>query len=244
MTYGVKSITPKWVLIGGCCLAFMSAAVNAGFLIQVGTSVSHLSGDATNAAVNIVHRLGTGTYQEILPGEPYLQDALFNLLSAIIGFVAGAAVAGYFIHHPTLEISRPYGRSVSFIGTCLVVSHFTMESVVILSVFASGVACGLQNALATHYRGIILRTTHITGLLTDLGSNLGMKLRGHLVPSWKIIVPGLLVLSFFIGACFGTVLVSILKTSFLLILAIMYLCGGMGWTLYKHLYLYRVPDQG
>jgi|GEM_PF-5134493 len=44
--------------------------------------------------------------------------------------------------------------------------------------FPSGNACGFQNALATHY-GLVLRTTHVTGLLTDLGTNLGMRLRGH-----------------------------------------------------------------
>jgi uncharacterized membrane protein YoaK (UPF0700 family) len=239
MASDVKQLNPKWILAGGCCLAFLSAAVNAGFLIQLGTSVSHLTGDATNAAVNLVHRLGNDLLlSETLRNSNPLQDTLFKLLAAIVGFVSGASLAGYFIHHPILEISRPYGRSVSFIGICLIISHFTMYSVPSFSVFTTAVACGLQNALATHYRGIILRTTHITGLLTDLGSNLGMKIRGHQIPIWKISAPFFLVLSFFAGAFFGTVLVVILNLPFLLILALLYLSGGIGWSIYKRVVLH------
>ena len=43
---------PKWIVIGGCLLAFLSAAVNAGFLIRLGTSVSHLTGDVSKVAVD------------------------------------------------------------------------------------------------------------------------------------------------------------------------------------------------
>lgn len=217
-------------MIGGCCLAFLSAAVNAVFLIRVGASVAHLTGDVSNAAVSYM-------YSDI-----QLQSTASKLIAAMVGFVSGAATAGYFIHHPTLEFSRPYGRSVSVIGACLIGAHYTLAAIPILAVILASFACGLQNALSTHYRGIILRTTHVTGLLTDLGSNIGMKLKGHLIPYWKITVPLLLVASFFAGACFGTILVFYLDVPYLLILAAMYLIGGTGWTTYKHLWLMREKE--
>ncbi|WP_156312572.1 DUF1275 family protein [Marinagarivorans algicola] len=40
-------------------------------------------------------------------------------------------------------------------------------------------ACGLQNALITIYSGAVIRTTHTTGIFTDLGIMLGSKLRGE-----------------------------------------------------------------
>ena len=40
-------------------------------------------------------------------------------------------------------------------------------------------ACGLQNALATTYSGAIVRTTHVTGIFTDLGIMLGAIFRGQ-----------------------------------------------------------------
>ena len=34
---------PKWIIVGGCCLAFLGAAVNACYLIQLGTPVRWLT---------------------------------------------------------------------------------------------------------------------------------------------------------------------------------------------------------
>jgi uncharacterized membrane protein YoaK (UPF0700 family) len=91
----------------------------------------------------------------------------------------------------------------------------------------------MQNALATRYRGLILRTTHITGLLTDLGQVIGMRLRGHPVESWKISTPLLLSLSFASGAAVGAILK--LKTGVPVPLACgsIYVVGGLVWSVLK-----------
>ncbi len=214
-----------WIIFGGCCLAFLGAAVNASYLIHLGTSVSHLTGDISKVAVDAAD------------GHHRLSAAALNLITAAAGFVFGAAVAGFFIHHPGIEFSRPYGRAIVAIGSLLVAAHFTFLTVPVLSICLAGIACGFQNALATHYRGMVLRTTHVTGLLTDLGTNLGMKLRGHQVAGWKLLVPTLLVLSFFSGALFGSFLVVVLDWPALPIIASFYLVGGTGWSIYKHRYL-------
>lgn len=214
-----------WVIFGGCCLAFLGAAVNACYLIRLGTSVSHLTGDISKVAMDAAH------------GHRSLSAAALNLVAAAASFVFGAAVAGFFIHHPGIEFSRPYGRAVIAIGILLIAAHCTFLTAPVLSICFAGIACGFQNALATHYRGMILRTTHVTGLLTDLGTNLGMKFRGHQVAGWKLLVPTLLVLGFFSGAVFGSVLVVVLEWPALPIIASFYLVGGTGWSIYKHRYL-------
>lgn len=215
---------PKWVIVGGCCLAFLGAAVNACYLIQLGTSVSHLTGDVSKVAMNAVE------------GHSRISAAAVHLIAAAVSFVLGASTAGFFIHHPSIEFSRPYGRAITAIGLCLVGAHFSFATLPILSICLASFACGFQNALATHYRGMILRTTHITGLLTDLGTNLGMKLKGHQIAFWKLMVPTFLVLSFFCGAVFGSVLVIFKIGPALLILAALYLTGGIGWSVFKRVY--------
>lgn len=212
---------PKWVIVGGCCLAFLGAAVNACYLIQLGTSVSHLTGDVSKVAMNAVE------------GHSRISAAAVHLIAAAVSFVLGASTAGFFIHHPNIEFSRPYGRSITAIGLCLVGAHFSFATLPVLSICLASFACGFQNALATHYRGMVLRTTHITGLLTDLGTNLGMKLKGHQIALWKLMVPTCLVLSFFCGAVLGSVLVIFMAGPALLILAVMYLAGGIGWSVFK-----------
>ena len=74
---------PRWVIAGGCCLAFLGAAVNACYLIRLGTSVSHLTGDVSKVAMDAVE------------GRSHLSGAAINLLTAAIGFVLGAATAHF-----------------------------------------------------------------------------------------------------------------------------------------------------
>lgn len=223
-------IQPYWVIVGGCCLAFLGAAVNAGFLIHAGTSVSHLTGDVSRIAMESVQQ------------RSLISDAVTKLVVAMVGFILGASAAGFFIHHPTLEISRPYGRSVMAIGGMLLLAHFVFVPVPLLAIGLASAACGLQNALATHFRGMVLRSTHLTGLMTDLGSNLGMRLRGHQIPVWKITVPAMLVLSFFGGAVFGSMVIVWCHRPFLLLLGSLYIAGGLGWSIAKRLLLPR--DRG
>lgn len=218
----------RWVITGGCALAFLGASINAYYLIRLGTSVSHLTGDLSKVAMNAAD------------GHRHVTREALNLIVAAACFVLGAAAAGFFIHHPDIEFSRPYGRAVTAIGVCLLGAHFSFEAMPILSISLAGFACGFQNALATRYRGMILRTTHITGLLTDLGTNLGMRLKGYDIARWKLLVPACLVTSFFAGAVFGSTLVIVLQRPALLILAGIYLVGGIGWTVFKHL-IYRKP---
>lgn len=216
------------MLGAGCALAFLSAAVNACFLIQLGTSVGHLTGDVSRVAV------------ELMSAQKGLHQSLANLVSATLGFLAGATAAGFFIHHPDLEISRPYGRAIILIGLCLGASQFTLAGSPAGAIGLTAFGCGLQNALATHYKGTILRTTHVTGLLTDLGSNLGLLLKGVDVNRWRLLVPLVLVLSFFAGAIAGSGLVLWSTRSPLLILSGLYLAGGLGWSLLKHRLLQKL----
>ena len=217
-----RPVDPVWVLAAGCALAFLSAAVNAVFLVRVGASVSHLTGDVSRAAV------------EVAGAQSGHQRSASYLLYATLSFVTGATTAGFFIHHPDLQIVRPYGRAIAGIGLCLLFAHFLIPQHPIQALALSAFACGFQNALTTHYKGIILRTTHLTGLLTDLGSNLGLRLRGHLVQRRKILVPLALSVSFFAGAAVGSVLVIRGHSNPLLLLASVYILGGTGLSIWKH----------
>ncbi len=207
------SYAPR-ALIAGCLLALLSAAVNACFLIKFGTSVSHLTGDVSKVAMNAAI------------GHGYLYAALWNLLSATTGFFLGATCAGYFVHHPTMEQSQPYHRATIMIGLLLIVAYLFLPLPAI-SIGIAGVACGFQNALATHYRGMVLRTTHITGLLTDLGAAFGMCLKGHRIAAWKFAVPSLLVTCFFIGAAIGSFSYMRWEDQVILYAAFCYLALGM-----------------
>ena len=68
--------------------------------------------------------------------------------------------------------------------------------------FASA-ACGLQNALATTYSGAVVRTTHMTGIFTDIGIMVGAKLRGEAFDKRKLLLFLLIITGFISGGALG-----------------------------------------
>ena len=212
------------VLIAGCSLAFLAACVNADFMIRLGVSVSHLTGDLSKITAGATTSGGGWSHEAAI------------LCLTILGFVAGSTAAGFFIHHPALDFARPYGRSVISIGGLLLLSSWVTPHSIPASCLFAASACGLQNALATRYRGMILRTTHITGLLTDLGQTLGMRLRGNHVESWKITTPLLLAATFTLGAATGTLVQLGGLAPVTTACGCIYIAGGAAWSVAKRRY--------
>ena len=199
----------------------LAAAVNADLLIRLGISVSHLTGDLSRINTEAIRSGRHGSAEAGL------------LALTIAGFVIGATASGYFIHHPSLDTSRPYGRSIVMIGLLLLIAHASFPHFPPVACLIAATACGFQNALATRFRGLILRTTHITGLLTDFGQFLGMRLRGHHVDGWKIGTPLLLIVSFTTGSAIGAILNLRHHQSLLLLCGAAYVSGGILWSWIK-----------
>jgi hypothetical protein len=79
MNQEVVQAKPGWVLLSGCILAFLAAAVNVDFMLKLGVSVSHLTGDLTRITSEAVHADG------------HWSGAAFVLCLSLTGFVGGAA---------------------------------------------------------------------------------------------------------------------------------------------------------
>ena len=95
--------------------------------------------------------------------------------------------------------------------------------------FLASAACGLQNALATRYSGAVVRTTHLTGIFTDLGIILGAKLRGEPIDARKLQLFLVIILGFIAGGTGGALgfsryqqLALVLPAAVCLILALAY----------------------
>ncbi len=61
--------------------------------------------------------------------------------------------------------------------------------------------------MASDYLGLILRTTHVTGIVTDLGVMIGRRLRGQHIDGWQTLTLSVILLGFagggFAGAYVG-----------------------------------------
>ena len=190
----------------GAVLAFVAGATNAGGFLAVGTYTSHMTGVVSSLADSLVL------------GELALAAASIGALAA---FLLGAMTTAWLVNWGLREgLTSAYGLPLLLESALLLIfgifgaaislwSHFFVPLTVLLLCFIMG----LQNAVITKISKAEIRTTHITGLVTDLGIELGKLLyinRSQLSATEpvranrrKLRLHLILISSFFTGALMG-----------------------------------------
>lgn len=198
---------PSWVETGAFVLAFIAGYVNViGFLSFEHQSVSHVSGTATLLGVSLL----SGSFTQLM-----------HLVGVLVAFFLGAATAGVLVNGATLKLGRHYDTALVIEGLLLLGAMVLLAQGSSYGHFLASAACGLQNALATTYSGAIVRTTHVTGIFTDLGLMFGAKLRSQPFDSRKAKLFLLIVSGFILGGAAGTYAFSQLLFSALVVPASM-----------------------
>jgi uncharacterized membrane protein YoaK (UPF0700 family) len=196
--------TPQADLKLGSVLAFVAGAANAGGFLAVGQDTSDMAGVRACVADNLV--LG----QLVLAGAG---------AGAVLAFLLGAMTTAWLVNWGLRrELRSAYGLPLMLEASLLLVfglfgaaiSLFTtvfLPLTVVLLCFIMG----LQNAVITKISRAVIRTTHITGLLTDFGIELGKLLYvnrhlGHQpvrANRQRLRVHGQLIACFFLGGLTG-----------------------------------------
>ena len=174
----------RLVFLGGTSLAFLAGFINVFMLSIFTVPVSHMSG--------AVSRLGIDIGQE-------KSGDLKALLAIIGGFLAGTILSGYFLGSNKLRYSWRYVTVLAFECLALAGAAFVIHTDERFSLVLAAFACGLQNAMASSFHGLIIRTTHVTGIVTDLGFMIGSFLNKRSIKSWKLLLLMSLLLGYFFG---------------------------------------------
>jgi uncharacterized membrane protein YoaK (UPF0700 family) len=147
-------------------LAFIAGAIDAGGYVAVRQYTSHMSGTTSTMA----NHLATGNLKLAAAG-----------LSAMLAFVAGAACTAVLVNWGRRRrIHSEYAFPLMLEAALLVcfglmgrrfeAHHWLLASATV------GLLCftmGLQNAIITKISHAEIRTTHVTGMVTDIGIELG-----------------------------------------------------------------------
>lgn len=190
----------------GFILAFVAGATNAGGFLAVEQYTSHMTGIVSAMADHIA----LGAYGLALTG-----------IAALISFLFGAACSAAMVNHArchdlhseyALPLLVEAGLLLCFglLGARLsgIDGMFVPVTVMLLCFIM-----GLQNAVITKLSNAEIRTTHITGIATDIGIELGNFFYGNRShsgnslepvakrPCLKVLV--LLLLFFFVGGVTG-----------------------------------------
>lgn len=149
-------------------LAFQAGGINAGGFLACHRFVTHTTGFATHFGAEFA----LGHF-----------DTAVGMLTVPLFFLIGSMFSGLLVDHRILAGKRPHynflfatvagvlyltaflggGGTLAVFGTPINISKDF--SILVLLCLASG----MQNAAITSASGAVIRTTHLTGLTTDLG---------------------------------------------------------------------------
>ena len=150
----------------GSILAFNAGAVNAGGFLVVAMYTSHMTGFVSLLADNLV--LGNTTL-------------VLGAVGALLAFTAGAAVTAIQVNWARQHgLRSEYALPLLLEATLLLVFGLMGATLnrqtpfaVPLTVLVLSFTMGLQNALVSKISASQIRTTHMTGIVTDIGIELG-----------------------------------------------------------------------
>ena len=150
----------------GVALAFVAGAINAGGFLAVHQYTSHLTGAISSAADN----LALGAWDLALDG-----------FGAVLSFLSGAACTALAVNYGRRRgLASEYALPLLLEAVLLLAfgvlgarlatfdALFVPATVMLLCFMM-----GLQNALITKLSQAEIRTTHMTGIVTDIGIELG-----------------------------------------------------------------------
>lgn len=151
----------------GLLLAFNAGAVNAGGFLVLHMYTSHMTGFASQLADGLV--LGNA-------------KLLLNALGAVLAFLSGAAVCAMLVNWGRQNRLHGVYALPLLLEAVLMLPFGLMGAITLtwntpfavpLTVLLLSFIMGLQNAVASKTSGGSIRTTHMTGNITDLGMELG-----------------------------------------------------------------------
>lgn len=153
-----------WVWVGAAALAFVAGMVNVvGYLGFEHQAITHLTGTTTLLGAALAQGQGSAALQ---------------LAGMVLAFVAGAALSGLLIQDSVLRLGRRYGVALTLEALLLAAAVPLFQHGQFSGPLLAAGAIGLQNAMATTYSGAVVRTSHVSGMFTDLGIMIGHALRG------------------------------------------------------------------
>lgn len=188
----------------GWALAFVAGAINAGGFLAVQQYTSHVTGTVSSLADNLA-----------LGHLDLVVDGLIGVFSFLMGATCCALMVNFARRR---RLSSEYALPL-MLESALILCFGLLGSqlsafeglLVPLTVVLLCFIMGLQNAVVTKLSHAVMRTTHMTGIVTDLGIELGRALYWNRhtdaepvrASRERVVVLGGLLLAFTLGGVVG-----------------------------------------
>ncbi|WP_087021169.1 YoaK family protein [Thaumasiovibrio subtropicus] len=208
---------PLWILLGAVLLAFSAGSINAIALLTFSNNAaSHVTGTITQAMNSLVHDTAS--------------DSTTHYLLSIVGmFLLGAVTSGVIVKNEALRQGRRYGIALFIEAIALYAATYYFYQHRLTGELLASFACGLQNAMIATYSGSVIRTTHLTGIISDLGAAIGQRISGASVNGRQVIMQSAILVAFSLGAVSGALSLNALGLLAMLIPASIVLLAAVSY---------------
>lgn len=194
-------------------LSWVAGYTNALTILTVGHVTSHVSGTASQVGLDVAAGdFGTAGF----------------LVAVLAAFGAGAALSGFLTelahrrHWPSVYVLPMAIEAMVLAAFAVgvdwkVLGEIDSDTAEVWLSLLPAFAMGLQNATITRISSGVVRTTHVTGVLTDLGMETAIwtlrrlsgaqpvKDQGAFATGWRLLLLVTILASFAFGAGLGTV---------------------------------------
>lgn len=179
---------PRIFFIGGFFLCMNGGYVNVVAMYEpFHQGVSHLTGTLSRIGIDLVEPSGF----------------LWEGLGLVISYLAGSALSGAILDSTNFQLGRRYGVMLILEAGILAMAGALIEHQQLSGLFFAAAACGLQNGMTTHYSSAAVRTTHMTGMVTDLGIFFGKWISRKPVDHWRLSLYLVALSGFVLGGWLG-----------------------------------------
>ncbi|WP_111884365.1 YoaK family protein [Acinetobacter sp. CFCC 11171] len=212
---------PLWIQLGAFFLAVNAGMINVlGLVTILHQSVSHMTGNVSMLAMAFI---------------AWQPNTIIYLILVLLCYVLGSFYSGLILGNSHFSLTRRYGVPLSLVAFFIVLCWLLLPYFPRYALLWACVAMGVQNAMVSHYKGTIIRTTHLSGVLTDLGLALGYKARGLPVESKRVVLHLLILAGFIVGGILASWLYPYLKlNAFLIPAALSLVMSAVYWIIYFH----------
>ena len=210
---------PRWIQVAAFLLAINAGMINVlGLITVLHQSVSHMTGNVSILAMAILE---------------WDASAVLFLSLITLCYVIGSLYSGWILGSSHFGLNRSYGAPLSLVALFILLSWSFLPYFPRYGLLWAATAMGVQNAMVSHYKGAIIRTTHLSGVLTDLGLAMGYKLRGLTVDRKRVVLHVLIFLGFFNGGLLACFIYPYLKLNAFLVPALLSLTMSLVyWAMY------------
>lgn len=183
-----QQIHLRTILLPVIFFSFMAGHINSLFLFLNNHTISHLTGNVSHLGQFFLHH--PTTY-------------VFTPLAIITSFILGSILSGYVLIDQKYESTKKYGLLTVIEGILLLLAAYLYPTHEHSSLLLCSLGMGLQNGMISSYKGLIIRTTHMTGIVTDFGFAIGSSLKSKSFNYQKILFLFAILISFVFGAGSG-----------------------------------------